>query len=152
MYYLAYRNIQQFVWKTGKECEINCIWFLLCLEVEWCPIERRLAILHIKYKFGRFATGFGNLQKNTITIWIPNIWNTNIWPLQHFFVPFSNGLITWLDGPFKHGTFNTINHTFLSGFQTTHHSNSGLFDKRTLLDFLNTRLVQYSGGYCIIKQ
>ena len=54
---------------------------------------------------------FWNSVVYTAIIWIPNTWNPNIWIFGHFFVWFSNGLITWLGRPFKNRTFLTIKQT-----------------------------------------
>ena len=70
----------------------------------------------------------------TVTIWIPNTWMPDSMGVQY-----SNGKVMWLGGPFEYRTIWTTNRLFQSGFQTT----------IWIPDYLNTRLVRYSDGYCI---
>ena len=85
--------------------------------------------------------------KRTVAIWIPKTQNLNIRLFGHFFVRCSNGLITWLGGPFQNRPSQTIKQTFLIWF-SGHHSKTGPFNNRTCLDHLNTGLIWYSDGYC----
>ena len=72
---------------------------------------------------------------------------TNTWIPDSMGVRYSNGN-KWLGGPFKYRTFWTINRLFSVRF-SDHHLNTWPFDNRTQMYHLNTRLVQYSDGYCI---
>ena len=78
----------------------------------------------------------------TVTIWKPNTWIPDSMGVRY-----SNGKVTWLGGPFEYWTFWTINKFFSLRF--SYHPNIGPFDNRTQIYHLNTRLVQYSNGYCI---
>ena len=84
----------------------------------------------------------------TATICITNAWNPNIVLFGHFFVQFSNGLITWLGGPLKNQTFLTKNTHFVRF--SDHHLKTRPFDIRTHLKHPNTRLIRYSDGYCTV--
>ena len=81
----------------------------------------------------------------TVTIWIPNTSK-----LDSMGVRYSNGKVTWLVEPFEYQTFWKINRPFSVHF-SDHHFNDGLFDNWTQIYHLNTRLVQYSDGYCTKK-
>ena len=65
-------------------------------------------------------------------------WDTFVW--------FSDGLITWLGGPFKNRIFFTTEHIIFVQFPD-HHLKTRPFDNWSCLDHLNTRLVWYSDGY-----
>ena len=60
-------------------------------------------------------------------------------------VRYSNGKVMWLGRPFACRTFWTINRLFQSGFQTTIWIPDHLTSRH-----LNSRLVQYSNGYCLL--
>ena len=66
---------------------------------------------------------------------------------EHFFDWFSNGLITWLGRSFENRTFLNIKQKKFVRF-SDHHSKTRLFDNWTHFDHLNTRLIQFSYGYC----
>ena len=78
---------------------------------------------------------------DTVTIWILNTWipdSMGVW--------YSKGKVTWLGEAFKYRTFWTINRLFSVRF-SDHYSNTRLFDNRTQIYHLNTRLVRYSDVY-----
>ena len=84
---------------------------------------------------------------STVTIWILNTWNLNIWIFVTFLGWFSHGLITWFGEPFENRTFFTIRQTYFVRFSDPHLITRP-FDNRTGLYHSNTRLARYSDPHC----
>ena len=101
---------------------------------------RNIENLNLKYKQNTIKLEYNT---STVIIWIPDTWIPN-----SMGVLYSNGKLKSLSGPFEYQTFWTINKLFSFRF-SDHHLNSSPFYNQTQINHSNTRLVQYSDGYCM---